>query len=115
MVQAAESTDRPLSLLSRVMNHDVLAQVGKISYSMYLYHIFVPKLTGLVLYATIYKILPRFAKTYFPYFSFPVNFAVLLIVSGISWHYIEKPILRLKDYSFTRVNHKWVLQYVKKS
>ena len=98
----ASISETPMpKLLALLINSNALAGLGKISYSMYLYHIFVPKLTGIFTYS-IFKYLPVLVQDRFQYFMFPFNFLLLVFISRLSWKYIEKPMLSFKKYSFTR-------------
>ncbi|MDO9372956.1 MAG: acyltransferase [Ferruginibacter sp.] len=108
------STPMP-AYLSVLINNNTLAAIGKISYGMYLYHIFIPKLTGVFIYGTVYKHLPVFIRDHFQFFIFPINFAVLVIVSSLSWKYFEQPILRFKKYSFFRENAVWKFRSTKQA
>ena len=78
-------------------------QLGKISYGVYLYHLFVPELWmwinqnfynwGIDLFFN--KAMPEAVK---PYWLFVQEFAFLLFLCSISWMLIEKPINNLKKY-----------------
>jgi peptidoglycan/LPS O-acetylase OafA/YrhL len=64
-----------------------LVHVGKISYGLYLYHLFVVPPTQ----ALVARLgLPRILTT-------SLQLCVLLVVANLSWYLVEQPFLRLKD------------------
>ena len=64
--------------------------LGKISYGLYLYHLFIPDLTIHIFY---HLGLPRFHI----WWMYLIYSALTLIVCLLSWYGIEQPINRLKD------------------
>lgn len=66
------------------LDNPVLRYLGRISYSLYLYHI--------VMIASVQYYLPHMRQRY----SFPLMFILSLIVASASYRFIEEPFLRLK-------------------
>ncbi len=81
--------------LGRLLENKWLAAIGKISYGLYVYHLFVPVMVDYV-----------FAHTSLPekYASHPVILRVLMyavitwIIAGLSWVIIERPVNSLKRF-----------------
>ena len=71
----------------RLMGNPALAYVGRISYGMYLFHLFIP---GLYRWLG----LPAVEGTY-P--MFVLHGALLLVLAAVSWHLFEAPFNRLKS------------------
>jgi len=67
----------------KVLGTKPLAFVGRISYSMYLYH-----LPAVFLFN-------RYASPAMGWLAFPAYFAAMLLVSALSFHFIERPFMRL--------------------
>ena len=82
-----EATTNP-----NLLNNRILIYLGKISYGLYLYHNFIPCFYGLNL-----SWIPAEFSLYVVQF---IRFSVLLFVASVSWYFIEKPMLKLKN-SFT--------------
>jgi peptidoglycan/LPS O-acetylase OafA/YrhL len=85
-----------------ILNNKWLIRVGKISYGIYLYHLFIPELwMGINNKASIFNIdlfynkaIPDILK---PTWLFVQEFSFLMLVSVFSWRFIEKPINNLKN------------------
>ena len=85
----------PKSIIS--FNNYVLEYLGKISYGLYVYHLFVFSLVSLVLYQRPYSLYNG---------NVIVGFWVIvfsIITSSLSYEFFEKPFLRLKENRFTVV------------
>ena len=80
-------SDTKSSILSRILENSVLVYIGKISYGIYIYH---------WLLFTFHKL---YIHQHMPnaLISFIVYFAVVMIISSLSWYFFEKICLRLKD------------------
>ena len=84
-----------------VLNNKWLIRIGKISYGVYLYHLFVPELWKNIIdkFASwnidlLYnKAVPQMIK---PLWLFIQEFSFLMIICIVSWEIIEKPINKLK-------------------
>ncbi|HMQ70323.1 MAG TPA: acyltransferase [Ignavibacteria bacterium] len=72
--------------LKRIFENKFVMYFGKISYSIYLFHAFIPPLYN-------YFKLPQFTGIYFRFF---IQAAILTLLSSISWYIIEKPVINLK-------------------
>jgi peptidoglycan/LPS O-acetylase OafA/YrhL len=83
---------------SAFLNNKVLFFLGKISYGIYLYHL--PLVWfALTLSPLINKYLPfHFVKQHHTYVLLLVEACLLILISWLSWKFIEKPTLRLKKY-----------------
>jgi len=82
--------------LSTLFNNSVLLFLGKISYSLYLYHITV----GLYTYPLLEPLnrhLPQALKESYLFFKLE-DTLLLVVVAWISWRYLEQPIQGLKRY-----------------
>lgn len=75
-------------LAAPFLNNKVLIYLGKISYGLYLFHNFIP---------TYDMSFPAFFGPYAVYFIQLTRFLLLVGVATISWHVVEKPLLKLKD------------------
>lgn len=82
-----------------LLNNKWLMRLGKISYGVYLYHLIIPTL--------LLKLSVRYLPSTIPFYQLGgiyfmillmIQFVVLISVSVISWHFIEKPFLNLKKY-----------------
>ena len=80
----------PSSILS--LENSVFNYLGKISYGMYMYHT-IAVVIGV-------KISHSFGNSNFV--SYPICYILTIIMSGISYQYLEKPFLKIKD-KFTTV------------
>jgi len=92
------------NFIGSFLQHKVVVYLAKISYGMYLYHIFVAYLFWKVIsiinnYAThqlhldLSKIINFLA---IPLVSFFIYFALSVVMAVLSWHFLEKPISNLK-------------------
>lgn len=70
-------------IFSRLLNHSLMVKGGKISYSFYLIHLFV-----LLSYAEWQKTTALRIEWYY---SVPVLFAAVILLSVLSYRYFEKP------------------------
>jgi peptidoglycan/LPS O-acetylase OafA/YrhL len=75
--------------IKQILNNKLLIFVGKISYGMYLFHNFIPFFYGIDL--------PFFSSEISLYFIQFLRLIVLLSLASISWFFVEKPILKLKN------------------
>lgn len=82
---------------SFLFNNSLLIFLGKISYGIYLYHLFLPWDLQ-ILDTYINKHLPPFAGTYINYIYFAENIILLILISWLSYRFFEMPILSLKKY-----------------
>jgi peptidoglycan/LPS O-acetylase OafA/YrhL len=77
-------------IVGRVLSLAPLRYLGRISYGLYVIHLFVPKLTHDALANAGYA-LPRNAAV-------SLNLAVTIVLASLSWHFFEAPINRLKKF-----------------
>lgn len=84
-----------------ILNNKLLIRIGKISYGVYLYHLFIPELWAELTekFATwnidlfFNNAMPEALK---PTWLFIQHFSFLMVICVISWKFIEKPINNLK-------------------
>ncbi len=81
----AVAVDRRLGLLHRILTTRVLVWIGRISYSLYLFHF------PVIEYGN------KFVRTTHPHALSLLLVAVSFAVSALSYYAVERPILRLKD------------------
>ena len=94
---------RNIKAVNLILDNKWLMKLGKISYGVYLYHLFVPEL-WMWINQNFYKwgidlfFNNAIAERIKPYWLFVQEFAFLLLLSSLSWMLIEKPINNLKKY-----------------
>ena len=74
-----------------IIDNKIAVHIGKISYGIYLYHLFMPDL-----YNQFKEWFPNTFTTE-AWFRIPFYFIAALIIAEASWFIIEKPILKLKN------------------
>ena len=85
--------DSIISLENLVMNH-----IGKISYGLYIYHVFV-----IVLLINLFrKYAPEFTGTTYQIVIYMLTLIFSVLVASLSFSYFEKPLLAYKDKRFGR-------------
>lgn len=92
---------RNLRIINLILDNRWLVRMGKISYGIYLYHLFVPELwdwintkfASLNIDFLFNQSVPAHLK---PYWAFLQQFALLMVISIVSWKLIEKPVNSLK-------------------
>lgn len=83
--------------IARVLRSRVLVFIGTISYTMYLVHIIA---------GTIVRVLLKAAHWHMPDFGQAVVSTLLtILIAYLSWHWLEKPVLRWKDRRFPNSPH----------
>lgn len=82
-----------------IFNNKVLIFLGKISYGLYLYHNLIPKLNTEIINKYFSPLLPDllYKKHYMQLYLFG-NFALLVLISWLSYIFIEKRFLNLKKH-----------------
>ena len=75
-------------ILKFILENKVIIYLGRISYGLYLYHSFIPLIYSKLNLSSI--------KSSFTQFF--IQFIILVILSSVSWYFIEKPINNLKKY-----------------
>lgn len=88
-------------VMNYVLENKLLMRIGKISYGVYLYHLFVPELWNWVIkrFASwnidllFNNVMPLAFKTTWLFIQ---HFSILMLICIISWNLIEKPINKLK-------------------
>jgi peptidoglycan/LPS O-acetylase OafA/YrhL len=88
--------EKKFILSNLILNNRVLIFLGKISYGIYLYHNFIPRLTKDIFSKINAYIIPGGPTIHF-YVLFVENLCLLVLVSFASWKLLEQPILRYKD------------------
>ena len=87
-----------LSVLGVQVHGRALPYLGKISYGLYVYHMFALYLIGLIFYPGATSI-PMFAL------FFLASFALTVLLGAVSYRWLETPLLRLKE-RFTYVHSR---------
>jgi peptidoglycan/LPS O-acetylase OafA/YrhL len=96
-----QSTNHPLCRIARLRS---LRSIGRYSYAMYVFHIFVQRWLYLL---TVFIILPRLPQVLHAdgippilssIFVMAVNLGTSYLLAVVSWHLFEKHFLRLKKY-----------------
>lgn len=82
-----------------------LEYVGRLSYGVYLYHMFIPNFGSGGKLAS--KLGLPHGSAFVTVLGLLVCFAMTVGVAHLSWRYIERPILRLKDRRFGRPTAAW--------
>ena len=89
-------------LAGSIVNNRTIIYLGKISYGLYVYHNFMPWLLRCLRgEETAYPLkIPAINPSWLqgPVMSFLVQGLLLVIISGLSWKFIERPIHNLKKY-----------------
>lgn len=84
------------NMLYRIpLNNRIMIFVGKISYGVYLFHNFVPEITEFLWRSVGASSILATLKT-IPYGVFTINLMFLILISWLSFKFIEKPFLRMK-------------------
>lgn len=92
------------SLMCYILQNRILVSIGKISYSLYIFHHILPYYSNAIL-AKINLGLPYVAADYQQQILFLENLGIVLVLSCLSWKFFEKPLLRLKK-NFDYHEHK---------
>jgi peptidoglycan/LPS O-acetylase OafA/YrhL len=79
-------------LPARLLENRAVVYLGKISYGMYIFHMFMPAVLLRLHYALD---LPTMIRRDF-YFRLPIYFAITVGAAALSWHLLERPINNLK-------------------
>ncbi len=84
------------SKFRRILEHPVLVYIGKISYGVYVFHLLLFEL--FLIWATA---MIRSVCTLSPVLEWPLIVTAMaclaILVSSLSWHLFEQPVLRLKS------------------
>ncbi|MEJ7611419.1 MAG: acyltransferase [Ferruginibacter sp.] len=85
-----------------ILNHKWLQSMGRISYGIYLYHLFIPELWSYVIkYCAEHNVdllynrsIPGNLKITWLFLQ---HFTIVILLSKLSWYLIEKPVNQLKE------------------
>lgn len=77
-----------------MVRHPWLAYLGKISYGLYVYHVFALNYVKKLMF--IWDVAPATESTY-RLFTFIFGLLLTILISSISYYLLEKPFLRLKE------------------
>lgn len=83
------------SAFTRILEWRPIEYLGRISYGFYLYHNFVPELAQSRRFINVSGLHPGSATLKAA--GFFAGFAACVLIAHISWHYLERPILKLKQ------------------
>lgn len=86
----------PNSIIS--LENSVMSHLGKISYGLYIYHVFVIVL----LINIVTKYIPGITGTSFQVLMYVLTLIFSVLVASLSYAYFEKPLLAFKDKRFGR-------------
>ncbi|CAM3813121.1 acyltransferase [Flavobacterium cucumis] len=84
------------NFLFKFLNIKFLDYLGMISYGLYLYHNIVPTYVNRFIRKYNIEIFENEQSSI--YFQITVYFVLLILISSLSWSFIEKPLLKLKKY-----------------
>ena len=87
IVKASFNTSR---ILQTVFENRMVSYLGKISYGIYIIHLFIPTL--------FYNLDPNSIFIQNKYVGFIGFFSVTVLLASVSWHLFEKPILKIKKH-----------------
>lgn len=85
------------TILLSILDNRFLINIGKVSYGIYLYHILYSDLAFHIWNKFLFKFSITLSDSYYHWLFFVVNFWILLFICRLSWKYVEKPILTLKE------------------
>ncbi|MDR6196443.1 acyltransferase [Siphonobacter sp. SORGH_AS_0500] len=86
----------PNSIIS--LENPIVSYLGKISYGLYLYHVVV----SIVFINLLRMYAPELSTTVYNLILYPCVIGFSVLVSGLSYEYFEKPLLRFKDERYGR-------------
>jgi peptidoglycan/LPS O-acetylase OafA/YrhL len=94
-----------------ILNNRLLLLIGKISYGLYIYHNLVPyMLNSKLINVYVNPLLPDFLNIkHHAYLYFVENCTLLMLISWLSYVFIEKPFLRLKKSSTSEISESTIL------
>ena len=99
-----------------ILNNRFLIFIGKLCYGIYIYHNILPHyLLKTINKFGIYDVLPAFITRHFDVFFYLANFGLLILISWLSWKYIEKPILGLRKYFTTEKPKSLPFKHIEKN
>lgn len=113
LIEGANSRYR--NLFGKFLENKAVTYMGKISYGIYLYHLLVPFLFWKAYNPLSYYLLhsrgidlgPLTVFLVNPVVSFCLYFGLTILFAAASWHFLEKPVSRLKRYfSYTATPKK---------
>ncbi|MEO6328305.1 MAG: acyltransferase [Ginsengibacter sp.] len=84
------------SLSSLIYHNKILIFIGKMSYGIYIYHVFF--MYYWKFFGRVNKHLPLTTDFYNPYLLFTEYFCIIILLSWLSFKLIEQPFLNLKKY-----------------
>jgi len=84
---ASHGMGRPGQL---ILGNRPIVYLGRISYGIYVYHLFMPDLLRPVFALLGADVAPR------GLLEFAVSTAATVVVASLSWHFVERPLMRLK-------------------
>jgi len=101
------NSDKPVISENRLLNNPVLLLLGKMSYSIYLYHLIIPKFYNDLRFGNFYSLAPGVLTAENTDLRYWIEISViLLVVSWLSYTFIEKTFIRLKKYALYPTSKK---------
>ena len=81
------------------LTHPIVEYLGNLSYGMYMYH-------AMVIYVLYHLLYQRVSMETYYLIAYPLVVALTIAIAALSYRYIEKPFLRLKDRYKPGVSHE---------
>ena len=86
------AVNKNIPFLNKVFSNKVLVYIGKISYSLYVYHWFLL----ILLYAKFIQLLEQYLHISSHLLASTLCFVITFVISMLSYQYFERPIVKLK-------------------
>jgi len=84
-------------IIKKILENKAVVYLGRISYGMYLYHLFVPQFVAIIFHHFKINVFSSGSTIAFLAMII-INISVTIIIASVSWYIIEKPMNNLKKY-----------------